>query len=108
MATAKERDDIQALKTDVAVIKSEQSTQGKTLERIELNIERFSFVSQKDYDNDMRGENGVYKRLKTLEEYNSTNSLGTTFAQLLSSKALTVIAAGLIGAAIFFVARGSQ
>lgn len=98
----------QSMETDVALIKQEQRNQSATLNRIEKTIENFAFVSQKDYDKDMLGENGVMARLRKLEDYNSKNSIGTTFATLLSSKALTTIAGAVILAAVYFIAKGPQ
>lgn len=93
----------QSIETDIALIKQEQKNQSATLGRIEKTIENFSFVSQKDYDKDMLGENGVMARLRNLENYNSRNSIGATFANILSSKALTIVAGGMIAAALYAV-----
>lgn len=47
------QDDIQTLKTDVALIKLEQKTQGKTLATINGKLDNLGFVSQKDHDRDI-------------------------------------------------------
>ena len=86
--------DIQTLKTDVALIKQEQSNQTKTLVNINDKLEALTFVSQKDYDNDMYGEDGVMARLKALEK--TVNVGGVKLANALSSGVSKAIIGALV------------
>lgn len=65
---ATQSQDIQTLKTDVALIKQEQKNQTNTLIGINDKLETLAFVSQKDYDKTMFGEDGIMERLKALEK----------------------------------------
>jgi len=86
--------DIQTLKTDVALIKQEQGNQTKTLTGINEKLDGLTFVSQKDYDNDMLGEDGIMARLKRLE--GTVNQGGVKIANALNSGVSKAIIGALV------------
>ena len=61
---------------------------------IKSKIENLTFVSQKDYDNDMYGEDGVMARLKALEK--TVNVGGVKLANALSSGVSKAIIGALV------------
>lgn len=103
MTTHKERDDIGALKTDTAVMKKDIGYLVEAVKEIKSDIKAMSFVSIDVYNKD---HEEIKERVKALEDYNDKNQLGTVFANLISNKGLTLLAAGLIAAAIYVISKG--
>lgn len=103
MTTHKERDDIGELKTETAVMKRDIKYLVKSVDNISEQIKSMSFVSLDTYNKDHKE---IKERVKALEDYNEKNQLGTVFANLISNKGLTLLAAGLIAAAIYVISKG--
>lgn len=88
--------DIQTLKTDVALIKQEQRNQTETLKGINTKLDNLSFVSQKDYEADMFAEGGVIDRLKKLETMVNAGGVKASNA-VVSGVGKGIIAALVVG-----------
>jgi len=106
MPTRQDNEDIQTLKTDVALIKAEQKTQSGTLKSMNGKLDNLAFVSQKDYDSDMFGEDGVIARIKAIEKYQKDNDPGVQSSNRVFSglgKAIVaIVVATIIGVIVVF------
>jgi len=111
MATQSEKSDIQQLKTDVAVIKLQQKTQGTTLIQINDKLDNLAFVSQKDHDRDMAdlNEQLVAARTRITDLEKLVNAGGVKFVNAINSgvgKAITAaIVLAILAAIIVYVPR---
>ena len=98
-----QRDDIGQLKTDVEVIKLDQKYIKQSVDDVKNTLKNMAYVKQSDF---FEFRKKTEDDILALQKLNSENALGAYFSNLLSSKALTLVAGAIIAAAIYFIAKG--
>ena len=74
------------------------------LKDIKNTQQRMSFVSSKEYENDINGEDGIKNRIKKIEEYNEENKAGVSLATKLSAAWIQALVMILVGGGVILLA----
>lgn len=68
---------------------------------IKKQLQDLSFVTQKEYSNDMNGENGLFPRVKNLEKYLGILEFLDKLKTRINGYVILVLAVGIIGFVAF-------